>query len=248
MKVISLLNHKGGTGKTTCSINLGAGLARRGFKVLLIDFDPQANLSQGLGIFDANDTIYTSLSTGKSLPVLKLANFDLVPSHLDLAALETELSSKMAREHVLSNAVKQIRENYDYIIIDCPPSLGVMTINCLLASDCIIVPLQAEFFAFKGIDTILGVIAQVNEAFNKNIYLAGVILNEYNPRKKLTQSIEAELRTHLKEKLLDARLRTNISLAESQINGKHIFEYDNQSGAVKDFEKIISELLTKNHI
>jgi len=248
MKVISLLNHKGGAGKTTCTTNIGAELARRGYKVLLIDFDPQVNLSEGLGVFEVKETIYSSLSTGKPLPIIKLGSFDLIPSDLDLAALETELSSKMAREHVLKNALEPFKKNYDYILIDCPPALGILSINSLVASDCIIVPLQAEYFAFRGIDRIIGVVDQVNTAFNKNIYLAGVILNAYNPRKKLTQSIEEELRTYLKDKVLDAKLRTNISLPESQANGKHVLDYDIESGAVKDFEKIVTELQTKNRI
>jgi chromosome partitioning protein len=248
MKITSLLNHKGGTGKTTCTTNIGSELARRGFKVLLIDFDPQANLSQGLGIFESEETIYTSLSRGKPLKIYSLGNMDIIPSSLDLAGLETELSSKMAREHVLKNAIEKVKENYDYILIDCPPSLGIMTINCLIASDSVIVPLEAEFFAFKGIDTIISVIDQVNKAFGKNIKIDGVILNEYNPRKKLTQSIEAELRTHLKETLLDSRLRTNIAISESQINGKTVYDYDPNSNGAKDFEAIVTELIKKEKI
>ena len=248
MKIISLLNHKGGTGKTTCSTNIGAELARRGYKTLLIDFDPQANLSQGLGIFDPKETVYTSLSGEKPLPIIHLSSFDLVPSSLDLAALETEISSKMAREFVLKNALEPIKANYDYILIDCPPSLGIMTINCLIASDSVIVPLEAEFFAFKGIDTIINVIGKVNQSFSKTINIAGVILNEYNPRKKLTQSIEAELRTHLNDTLLDAKLRTNIALSESQINGQHIFDYAVESNAARDFENIVTELINKKKI
>jgi chromosome partitioning protein len=123
-----------------------------------------------------------------------------------------------------------------------------MTINCLIASDSVIVPLEAEFFAFKGIDTIISVIDQVNKAFGKNIKIDGVILNEYNPRKKLTQSIEAELRTHLKETLLDSRLRTNIAISESQINGKTVYDYDPNSNGAKDFEAIVTELIKKEKI
>lgn len=248
MRITSLLNHKGGTGKTTCTTNIGAELAKRGFKVLLIDFDPQANLSQGLGIFEPEETIYTSLSSGKALKIYHLDSLDIVPSSLDLAGLETELSSKMAREHVLKNALDKIKNDYDYILIDCPPSLGIMTINCLMASDSVIVPLEAEFFAFRGIDTIVSVLNQINQAFNKNIKIDGVILNEYNPRKKLTQSIESELQTYLGDTLLDAKLRTNIAIAESQINGKSVLDYDPLSNGATDFEAIVTELLNKEKI
>lgn len=248
MKVISLLNHKGGTGKTTSSINIGAELANRGKKVLLLDFDAQANLSQGLGLFDQEQNVYTSLHSGTALPIVNFENFDVVPSSLDLAALETEISSKIAREQILKNAIAKISGKYDYILIDCPPSLGIMTINCLVASDHIIIPLDAEFFAFKGLDTIIDVMNMVNQAFSKSLSIAGVIINKYNGRKKLTQSIEAELKKYLGDALLDAKLRTNISISESQINGQTVFDYAPESNAAEDFKAIVSELLDKQRI
>ena len=149
MKTISIMNHKGGTGKTTSSINIGAGLAKKGLKILLLDIDSQANLTEGLGKGDPELSVYDSIRENKKLPILNVSeNLDLVPSSIDLLGAEMEIVSKIGREQILHKLLKPIRSEYDYIIIDCPPSVGLLTVNAMVASDTILLPLQGEYFAF----------------------------------------------------------------------------------------------------
>ena len=158
MKTISIMNHKGGTGKTTSSINIGAGLAKKGLKVLLLDIDSQANLTEGFGIVDPEESVYDSIRENKKLPILNIKeNLDLIPSSIDLLGAEMEIVSKIGREQILNKLLKTVRPNYDYVIIDCPPSVGLLTVNAMVASDTILLPLQGEYFAYKGVDRLLGI-------------------------------------------------------------------------------------------
>lgn len=246
MTTISILNHKGGTGKTTSAINLGAGLARKGKKVLLVDVDPQANLTEGLGIRDAELTIYDSIRDSKKLPIVRVAdNLDLVPSSIDLLGAELEIVSKIGREKIISKLLKPSRDQYDFIILDCPPALGLLTVNAIVASDTILLPLEAEYFAYKGIDRLMGVIEQVKEHFNEKLTIGGVFITKCNNQRMLTQTIVNSITEHFNEKVFDTKIRINVSLSEAQLQGQSIFEYAPDSNGAKDYEMLVDELINK---
>lgn len=246
MKTISILNHKGGTGKTTSAINLGAGLARRGKKVLLVDVDPQANLTEGLGVRNTEISIYDSIRDSRKLPIVPISeNLDLVPSSMDLLGAELEIVSKMGREKIITKLLKPLKNNYDYIILDCPPALGLLTINAIVASDTVLLPLEAEYFAYKGIDRLIGVIDQVKEHFNEDLTIGGVFITKCNNQRMLTQTIVNSITEHFHEKVFDTKIRINVSLSEAQLQGQSIFDYAPDSNGAKDYEMLVEELIQK---
>lgn len=249
MKIISFINHKGGTGKTTSVINVSAALALSGKKVLMIDFDPQSNLTQSCGISNPTECIYTSLSKNTSLPVLNInTNLFLVPASLDLAGIELELSGRMARETYLNKLLSDIKPNFDYILIDCPPSLGLLTINVLVASDKLLIPMEAEYLAFRGVNGIIGISNSVREHFNPNLSIAGVFITKYNSQRRLTQEIEGSIHKYFGDVLLKSKIRVNVALAESQASGIDIFQYDALSNGAKDYQMLIKEMDEKGII
>jgi chromosome partitioning protein len=246
MKSIAILNHKGGTGKTTSSINIGAGLAKKGKRVLLVDIDPQANLTEGLGVRDPKISIYDSIRDSKKLPIINIReNLDLVPSSMDLLGAELEIVSKIGREKIITKLLKPVKNQYDYIILDCPPALGLLTINAIVASDTILLPLEAEYFAYKGIDRLIGVIEQVQEHFNEDLTIGGVFVTKCNSQRTLTQTIINSITEHFGSKVFDARIRVNVSLSEAQLQGQSVFEYAPDSNGAKDYEKLVDEILAK---
>jgi len=246
MKTISIMNHKGGTGKTTSSINIGAGLARKGHKVLLVDIDSQANLTEGLGIGEAEVSVYDSIRENKKLPILNISdNLDLVPASIDLLGAEMEIVSKIGREQILTKLLKPIRAEYDYIIIDCPPSVGLLTVNAMVASDTILLPLQGEYFAYKGVDRLLRIVKEVRENLNDTLDIGGVFITQINPNRILTKTIVEKLIEDLQEKVFDTKIRINVALAEAQLQGQSIFDYAPESNGAKDYEKLVDEILSK---
>ncbi len=246
MKTISIMNHKGGTGKTTSSINIGAGLAKKGFKVLLLDIDSQANLTEGLGIGVTELSVYDSIRENKKLPILKISeNLDLVPSSIDLLSAEMEIVSKIGREQILNKLLKPIRPNYDYIIIDCPPSVGLLTINAMVASDVILIPLLGEYFAYKGVDRLLGIVKEVKESLNENLEIGGVFITQINTTRILTKTIVDKLTEDLQEKVFDTKIRINVALAEAQLQGQSIFDYAPESNGAKDYGMLVDEILSR---
>lgn len=246
MKVIAILNHKGGTGKTTSALNIGAGLARLKKKTLLIDIDPQTNLTEGLGIKDVNISIYNSFKNDKELPIHKISDYlDLVPSSLDLVGAELDLVNRLARETVLKNLLKPIKDNYDYVIIDCPPALGMLTINALVPADTVLIPLEAEYYAYRGIDRIVSIIADVRKHYNENLTIGGVFITKCNPKRLLTENITESVKKHFGDKLLNSKIRVNVSLAEAPIQGKDIFEYAPTSNGAADYMELVNEIITK---
>lgn len=246
MKTISIMNHKGGTGKTTSSINIGAGLARKGHKVLLIDIDSQANLTEGLGIGEVEESVYDSISENKKLPVLNITeNLDLVPASIDLLGAEMEIVSKIGREQILKKLLKPIRAEYDYIIIDCPPSVGLLTVNAMVASDTILLPLQGEYFAYKGVDRLLGIVQEVRDNLNDQLEIGGVFITQINTQRILTKTIVDKLTEDLQDKVFDSKIRINVALAEAQLQGQSIFDYAPESNGAKDYEMLVEEILTK---
>lgn len=246
MKTISILNHKGGTGKTTSSLNIGASLAKKNYRVLLVDIDPQANLTEGLGIRDAENSIYDSIKDNKKLPITNITdNLDLVPSSIDLLGAELEIVSKIGREKILSKLLKPIEKEYDFVIIDCPPALGLLTINAIVASDTILLPLQAEYFAYKGVDRLLGIIDQVKEHFNEGLEIGGVFITQWNQTRVLTKTIINSITEFFGDKVFDTKIRINVALGEAQLQGKTIFDYDPESNGAKDYDQLVNEILTK---
>lgn len=246
MKTISIMNHKGGTGKTTSSINIGAGLAKKGLKVLLLDIDSQANLTEGLGIADPEESVYDSIRENKKLPVLNISeNLDLVPSSIDLLGAEMEIVSKIGREQILNKLLKPLKQNYDYILIDCPPSVGLLTVNAMVASDTILLPLQGEYFAYKGVDRLLGIVQEVRENLNEQLDIGGVFITQINTQRILTKTIVDKLTEDLQDKVFDSKIRINVALAEAQLQGQSIFDYAPKSNGAKDYELLVEEIITK---
>lgn len=246
MKTIAILNHKGGTGKTTSAINIGAGLAKKGKRVLLVDIDPQANLTEGLGIRDAETSIYDSIRDSKKLPVIQInESLDLVPSSIDLLGAELEIVSKIGREKIITKLLKPLKSEYDYIILDCPPALGLLTINAVVASDTVLLPLEAEYFAYKGIDRLMGVIEQVQEHLNEKLTIGGVFVTKCNSQRTLTQTIVDSITDFFGDKVFETKIRINVSLSEAQLQGQSVFEYAPESNGAKDYELLVDEIIRK---
>lgn len=245
--VISISNHKGGVGKTTSVVNIGAGLANLNKKTLVIDLDPQANLSQCLGINDESaKNIYGALRGDYNLPIYNITtNLDLVPSHLDLASIEIELSTKIARETVLKKLIEPVISKYDYIIIDCPPSLGLITINAFVASKKIYIPLQAQFLALHGLNKLTDIVKLVQESLNPILKIEGVFITHYDNRKILNRDIVDSVKNYFSGKVFKSMIRDNVSLAEAPVQGIDIFRYNPVSNGAKDYESLVLEIINQ---
>lgn len=245
-KVISLLNHKGGVGKTTSVINIGAGLAQLGRKVLLVDLDPQANLTVSLGIPRQPVTIYECMRGESELePYHHKENVDVIMSTLDLSGAELELINEAGREYILRELFEPVREEYDYIIIDCPPSLGLLTLNALAASDYVYIPLQTEFLALQGLAKIKQVIDKVKFRLNRNLNIGGVIGTMYDNRKILNRDVMETIKKYFGEKVFDTLIRDNVALAEAPSQRKDIFEYNPNSLGAEDYMNLCKEIIQR---
>lgn len=242
--VISISNHKGGVGKTTSTINIGAGLNRLGYRVLLIDLDPQANLTQSLGVQSPDvPSIYDSLRGEFSLvPIIIGEGLELIQSTLDLSGAEVELSGEAGREFILKELLDEVDKDYDFILIDSAPSLGLLTINGLTASDYVLVPLQAQYLALQGLAKLMEVIEKIKKRLNKSLAIGGVFLTQYDKRKVLHRDVLETVEEHLKDKLLKSIIRDNIALAEAPAEGLDIFRYNEKSYGAEDYMKLSKEL------
>jgi chromosome partitioning protein len=245
-KVISISNHKGGVGKTTSAINIGAGLNKLGKKILLIDLDPQANLSQSLGLIEQERNIYGALRGEYKLePIPVLKGLDVIASTLDLSGAEVELSGEAGREYILRELLEPVRGSYDYILIDSPPSLGLLTINSFTASDEVYIPLQAQYLALQGLAKLTEVIDKIKKRLNKELKVGGVIVTQYDSRKVLNRDVATTIEAHFKAEVFKTKVRDNIALAEAPAQGVDIFRYNPKSFGAIDYLSLSKEILKR---
>jgi chromosome partitioning protein len=245
-KVISISNHKGGVGKTTSTINIGAGLHKLGKKVLLIDLDPQANLSQSLGLIEPDVNIYGALRGDYPLkPIEIFKNLEVIPSTLDLSGAEVEMSGEAGREYILKELIEPLRESYDYILIDSPPSLGLLTLNSFVASDEIFIPLQAQYLALQGLSKLVEVVDKIKKRLNKDLKIGGVFITQYDSRKVLNRDVVSTIEAHFKDEVFKTKIRDNIALAEAPSQGLDIFRYNSKSYGAEDYLSLSKEILKR---
>lgn len=246
--IISFTNQKGGVGKTTSVLNLGAYLALQGHKVLLIDTDPQSNLTSGLGVNASQlkkPSVYDLLVNDKPASEIffltNQSNLYLIPSNIELAGAEIELVGKFSREHILKSALQPLKKLFDYIIIDCPPSLGIITINSLVASDYICIPVQCEYYALEGISQLVNTINLVKKGLNTNLQLGGVLMTMFDSRTKLSTEVVDEVKKYFKEKVFDTIIPRNVRLSEAPSHGIPINLYSSDSSGAKAYEALAKE-------
>lgn len=244
--VITIANHKGGVGKTTSTATIGVALAIKGKRVLLIDLDAQQNLSFTLTQNeDPEKSIYDSLVNDEPLPIVNVReNLDLVPASLELARAEIDMATKIAREGILKSLLEEHMERYDYIFMDCPPALGIVTTNALVASDKLYIPLTAEALPLKGLTMLDDVVNEVKKRVNPRIELGGVFFTRFNNR-KLNKEVVGMIQNRYGEKVFSTKIRENISLAEMPLSGQSIFEYDPKSNGASDYMALAEEIIAR---
>ena len=247
-RVISIANQKGGVGKTTTAVNLSACLAERGKKVLLIDIDPQGNATSGLGIEVHEDkSIYNVLvddmDIAETVVHTMVKKLDVCPANINLAGAEIELVSMVSRENRLKDAVEKVKENYDYILIDCPPSLGLITLNAFTASDSVLVPIQCEYYALEGLGQLINTIKLVQKRLNQDLIVEGVILTMYDARTNLSTQVAREVEKYFGNKVFQTIIPRNIRLSEAPSHGLPITLYDNESKGAETYKKLAKELI-----
>ena len=251
-KIIAVANQKGGVGKTTTTVNLAASLGVLEKKVLLIDADPQANASSGLGIDVDNVEIgtyqileHSNIPKDAILPC-SAPNVHVIPAHIDLVAIEIELVDKENREYMLKEALKDIREDYDYILIDCAPSLGLLTLNALTAADSILIPIQCEYFALEGLGKLLNTIKSVQRLHNPNLDIEGMLLTMYDSRLRLSNQVVEEVQKHFQDMVFKTVIQRNVKLSEAPSFGESIINFDATSKGASNYLSLAEEIIKKN--
>ncbi len=250
-KVIAVANQKGGVGKTTTTVNLATLLAKKGKKILLIDTDPQGNATSGLGItkeleLSVYDILIGETKINETLQETAIKNLKVCPSNISLAGAEVELVSMMSREQRLKTKLDEVKEEYDYILIDCPPSLGLITLNAFTASDSVLIPVQCEYFALEGLGQLLNTVNLVKKHLNKNLEIEGALLTMYDARTNLSNQVVKEVKKYFEDKVYKTVIPRNVRLSEAPSYGMPISIYDPKSKGAKAYEKFTKELLKNN--
>ena len=246
MRKIAFTNQKGGVGKTTTTINTGAGLSKIGYKVLLVDMDPQANLTYSLKIHSSKmkRNIYHVLKG--QMPVSEVvmphSDFDLLPASIELSAAEMELVNEPAREQILRSALKEVENDYDFILLDCPPNLGLLTLNAFTAADELVIVLQSEYLALHGLSKLMDLIKIVQKRLNPDLKVEGIVCTLFDKRKNLNREVVGHIREHFGSKVFNTLIRDNIALAEAPSHHKTIFEYDSESYGAQDYMNLAKEI------
>ena len=251
-KIISVSNQKGGVGKTTTALSLSAALGVLEKKVLLIDMDPQSNATSGLGV-DSNEAILSSydliIGNAKASNIViqtSSPNLDLIPAKIDLVGLEIEIVNESSREYLLKNALEKIKEKYDFIIIDCPPSLGLITLNALTCSNSVIIPIQCEYFALEGLGKLLNTIKGVQKVHNPNLSLEGILLTMFDSRLRLSNQVKQDVKKHFGNIVFNTIIPRNVSLGEAPSHGESILMYNATSKGSKSYLKFAQEIVNLN--
>ncbi len=250
-KIISVANQKGGVGKTTTTINLSTFLAKKGRKVLLIDADPQGNATSGLGAekeveYSTYDVLVGEIPIEEVIEKTIIKNLLICPSNINLAGAEVELVSMMSREQRLKEKVDEVKDKFDYILIDCPPSLGLITLNAFTASDSVLIPVQCEYYALEGLGQLLNTVNLVKKHLNKSLQIEGALLTMYDIRTNLSNQVVKEVKKYFGDKVYKTVIPRNVRLSEAPSYGMPITEYDPRSKGAKSYEKFTKEFLKKN--
>lgn len=253
MKIISIFNQKGGVGKTTTNINLCSYLAMSGYKVLSIDIDPQGNTTSGLGFDKSNietsiyDVMaYEDIEIDDAIVESQLiSNYFIIPSTMELAGAEVELIGKTNRESILKNKIQNMKSKFDFIFIDCPPSLGFLTVNALTASDSVLIPIQCEFYALEGVGQLVNTIQLVKKSLNKNLQVEGVIMSMYDSRTNLSNEVVSEVKKYFKDKVYNTTIPRNVRLAEAPSFGLPIMLYDDKCRGALAYENLTKEFIQR---
>ena len=252
-KIIALANQKGGVGKTTTAVNLAASLAVMDKKVLLVDADPQANASSGLNIdiTSIKESIYecliNNLPVEQAIKKTEIENLDIIPSHIDLVGAEIEMLKLENREEYLKNILSSQKDKYDYILIDCSPSLGLITVNCLTAADSVIIPVQAEYYALESISKLLGTIKIIKGRLNPALEIEGFLLTMYDSRLRLARQVYDEVKNHFQDMVFKTVIQRNIKLSESPSHGVPVLMYDAESTGAKNYLSLAQEVINRNN-
>lgn len=250
-KVIAIANQKGGVGKTTTTINLGAGLTKMGKEVLLLDIDPQGNTTSGVGIQKQSikRCVYDVLVSGFPLDAIilptEVKGLSLAPASIQLAGAEIELVPSMSREEKLRQRMQDIREEYDFVLIDCPPSLGLLTVNALTAANSVLVPIQCEYYALEGLSQLVNTVKLVQRHLNKELKLEGALLTMYDPRTNLAAQVVSEVKAYFGKQVYNTIIPRNVRLSEAPSHGKTILDYDPRSKGAEVYMKLAEEVLSK---
>lgn len=251
-KTIAVFNQKGGVGKTTTNINLSACLGEMGFRILIVDNDPQGNSTSGLGInkgvtvFNLYDTLLNDITAKEAIIKTGFKNIDIIPSTLQLAGAEIELIDLPEREYRLKKVIAEVKDSYDFIFIDCPPSLGLLTINSLVAVDSILIPIQCEYYALEGVSQLINTYKLMRKNLNPNLAIEGVVISMYDARTNLSQQVVEEVEKYFQGKVYTSRIPRNIRLAEAPSYGMPITQYDTKSKGADAYRQLAEEFVSRN--